>query len=202
MPGWYRIYSLEPTPLHPLQLRPQHGACVDTRDGESTTGMYVFTDTDRRVGGPRIYPGLFSPGCWVLLGAGLLNSDTPLDLRHHRLYSARPKRSAETCTSGRTCGKQARLQVRPERRRAGFASWAMLCGAAPRPGWPRSICRPLGPRRLAVFRALVHEMGGAPACAAARPVSGRGCRTGCLWKRRCRRRRRPPPEPRPRPGAR
>ena len=29
----------------------------------------------------------------------------------------------------------------------------------PRPGGPRSICRPLGPRRPAIFRALVHEMG-------------------------------------------
>ena len=38
---------------------------------------------------------------------------------------------------------------------------------------------------------------GAPARAAARPVSGRGCRTGCLSRTRCRRRR-PPPDPRPR----
>ena len=87
-----------------LSRASQHASTLETRRvGE--TGMYVFTDTDRRVGGPRIYPGLLSPGCWVLLGAGLLNSDTPLDLRHHRLYSERPKRSAETCTSGRTCGK-------------------------------------------------------------------------------------------------
>ena len=50
----------------------------------------------------RIYPGLLSPGGWLLLGAGRLNSETPLDLRHHRLYSERPRRSAETCTSGST----------------------------------------------------------------------------------------------------
>ena len=125
--------------------------------------MYVFTDTDRRVGGPRIYPGLLSPGCWVLLGAGLLNSDTPLDLRHHRLYSERPKRSAETCTSGRTCGKHMgnRPDYRFGQRGAEQALPARRCflGAAPRPGGPRSICRPLGPRRPAIFRALVHEMG-------------------------------------------
>ena len=50
----------------------------------------------------RFYPGLLSPGGWLLLGAGRLNSDTPLDLRHHRLYSERPSTSAETCTSGST----------------------------------------------------------------------------------------------------